>query len=280
MDQTILIAALVFLLIVQAVLLATTTGAVGERELVAQRLQLVHHTALGQALRADFRSCVDADTVASPSWTRSWRAWISRTGCRANCSRPGCRCARGEFLFVQLVADHDRRPGRRPGWLGAVWWRDCRAAVRRRWVRRCRWSGCACAWIDVETAFEQGLPDALDRVTGALRAGLRARVRLRHRGAREHRTVRRGVRPDSARAEPGRRSGGGAGALDRSRRKRGRAPAGDRRRRAAPHRRQPDRSAGADEPDAPRARTTAPRRARHHHRARASRATWSPCCRS
>jgi tight adherence protein B len=170
MDQTVLVSTLVFLLVAQAVLLATTAGKATEHDRVLQRLA----------------------TYTLPTWESGLPARISVLRRRRysrfalldeilfkldvadrltlQLQQAGLPLRAGEFLFVQLmVATTGGLVGALLGWqafggpapalVGAVLgllsplvWLRYRIARRR-------------------AAFEQGLPEALDRVTGALRAG-------------------------------------------------------------------------------------------------------------
>jgi len=169
MDQSILISALVFLLTVQAVILAST-GRIGQRERIAHRLA----------------------TYTAPAWNNSLATRISvlrarrysrlpvlddilarldlADGLSRQLQQAGLPVRAGEFLFLQLAAATvGGLAGALLGWnafsgpfatllLGVVGyvaplgWLQLRVDQRR-------------------AAFERGLPEALDRVAGALRAG-------------------------------------------------------------------------------------------------------------
>lgn len=168
MDQTILITALVFLLVSQAVLLAGTVS-YGERERVAERL-------------ASYTAPTFSRSLASVTVLRRRRysrfpvldAILARAdvgdGLTLALQQAGLPLRGGEFLFAQLVlatiaglagvvAGWDLLGGPLAGVVAAIIgffaplvWLRMRVSARR-------------------SAFETGLPEALDRITGALRAG-------------------------------------------------------------------------------------------------------------
>lgn len=169
MDQTILVALLVFLLISQAVLLAGTAS-FGERERVAQRLTSYTVPTFTGTLassvtvlrRRRYSRFPLLDTVLA-------RADMG-DGLTLQLQQAGIPLRAGEFLFAQLalatlaglagvLAAWDLVGGPFAGILAAIVgffaplvWLRTRVNAR-------------------QSAFEQGLPDALDRITGALRAG-------------------------------------------------------------------------------------------------------------
>ena len=168
MDQTLLIAALVFLLVSQAVLLAGTLS-YGERERVADRL-------------TSYTVPTFSRTLASVSVLRRRRysrfpvldAVLARVdvgdALSVSLQQAGLPLRGGEFLFAQLVistiaglggviAGWDLMGGPMAGVAAAIVgffapliWLRTRVAARK-------------------AAFETGLPESLDRITGALRAG-------------------------------------------------------------------------------------------------------------
>jgi tight adherence protein B len=170
MDQSILISALVFLLIAQAVLLATT-GRVGDKERVAHRLarytlptwESRYQTSISVLRRRRYSRLPWMDAILA-------RFDIGQ-GTARQLQQAGLPLRASEFLFLQLVlATMGGLVGVLAGWeafgggplggilaalacfFGPLAW--LRLRIRRR-----------------QNAFEQGLPEALDRVTGALRAG-------------------------------------------------------------------------------------------------------------
>ena len=168
MDQTILITALVFLLVSQAALLAGTVS-YGERERVADRL-------------TSYTAPTFSRTLASVTVLRRRRysrfplldSVLARVdvsdGLGLSLQQAGVPLRGGEFLFAQLMlatvtglggvmAGWDVFGGPLAGFVAAIGgfvapmvWLRMRVSARK-------------------TAFEQGLPEALDRITGALRAG-------------------------------------------------------------------------------------------------------------
>jgi tight adherence protein B len=169
MDQAILISALVFLLIMQAVLLAST-GRVGEKERVAHRLMkytvptweggLQNRISVLRRRRYSRLPFLD-DILARLDLADSLSGQLQQAGLPVRA---------GEFLFMQLaLATVGSLAGALLAWetfggplaalaagivgfVAPVVWLRVRVGQRR-------------------SAFEQGLPEALDRVTGALRAG-------------------------------------------------------------------------------------------------------------
>jgi tight adherence protein B len=169
MDQAVLISALVFLLISQAVLLAST-GKVGERERIAHRL--VKYTLPTWEGGLQTRISV----LRRQRYSRL--PWLDKVLARFDMAddisrqlqRAGLPLRAGEFLFLQLgLATTGALVGALLGWekfggplaalaLGIVGFGMPLPWLRLRVSQR-------------QDAFQQGLPEALDRVTGALRAG-------------------------------------------------------------------------------------------------------------
>ena len=170
MDQTALISALVFLLITQAVLLVGGVGRAGERERIAKRLS-------SYALPT-WESRMQTSITVLRRRRYSKLPWLDLVlgrfdlgdGIALQLQQAGLPLRAGEFLFLQLVAATiGGLAGALLGWqafggplaalggailgfVGPLVWLRYRIGQRR-------------------NAFEQGLPEALDRVTGALRAG-------------------------------------------------------------------------------------------------------------
>jgi tight adherence protein B len=168
-DQTILIAALVFLLIVQAVLLATTTGAVGEREIVAKRLGS-YTTPLWSGPEGRLSILRRRRYSRFPVLDAILARLDLADGLTRQLQQAGVPMRGGEFLFVQLVLTTiGGLAGALVGWelfggaIAALLFAVVGFVLPVVWLR---------LRVDRRrNAFEQGLPDALDRVTGALRAG-------------------------------------------------------------------------------------------------------------
>jgi tight adherence protein B len=169
MDQAVLIAALVFLLIVQAVLLAST-GKVGERERVAHRLMKYTLPSWEGGLQSRISVLRRRRYSRLPLLDEILARLDLADGISGQLQQAGLPIRAGEFLFMQLaLATVGGLAGALLGWesfggplaalvagivgfVGPLGWLSVRVRQRR-------------------TAFDQGLPEALDRVTGALRAG-------------------------------------------------------------------------------------------------------------
>jgi tight adherence protein B len=156
-------------LIVQAVILATT-GKVGERERVAHRLMRYTVPTWEGGLQTRLSVLRRRRYSRLPLLDEILARLDLADGLSRQLQRAGLPVRAGEFLFLQLaVATAGALVGAQIGWesfggpsaavalgfvgfLGPLAWLRLRVDQRR-------------------TAFEQGLPEALDRVTGALRAG-------------------------------------------------------------------------------------------------------------
>jgi tight adherence protein B len=169
-DQAVLISALVFLLIAQAVLIAGTGGKMNERERVADRLSS-YTLPTWQSKMSTSISVLRRRRYSRLPWLDAVMARLDiGDGITLQLQQAGLPIRASEFLFLQLMlATVAGLVGVLAGWeaLGGPWaallggilglfgplaWLRFRVNQRR-------------------TAFEHGLPDALDRVTGALRAG-------------------------------------------------------------------------------------------------------------
>lgn len=170
MVQPAIISALVFLLVVQAVLVLTRQTAASEKDLVAQRLSAYTGPAWERRLQRSV-------TVLRPR-RYSRFPWLDLVlarldlgdGLALQLQKAGLPLRAGEFLFLQLVAATVLGlVGAVAGWealggpLAAVGGAVIGFAVPLAWLRY--------RVGQRRAAFEQGLPEALDRVTGALRAG-------------------------------------------------------------------------------------------------------------
>jgi tight adherence protein B len=169
MDQTVLISALVFLLVVQAVLLAGTAS-YGEREHIADRLSSYTVPAFQSQLSVSISVLRRRRYSRFPILDDLLARFDVGNGVSLQLQQAGLPIRAGEFLFAQLMLSTIAGlVGVVAGWeaLGGPWaglagaligfvapllWLRMRVGARR-------------------AAFEQGLPDALDRITGALRAG-------------------------------------------------------------------------------------------------------------
>jgi tight adherence protein B len=169
LDQPVIIATLVFLLVAQAVILATT-GRVGEREKIAHRLSKYTVPTWEGGLQTRI-SVLRRRRYSRLPWLDAVLARFDlQEGISRHLQQAGLPVRAGEFLFLQLVT------ATIAGLVGAlVAWQAFGgplAAVVMAFI------GFAAPLVFLsvrvqqrKTAFEQGLPEALDRVTGALRAG-------------------------------------------------------------------------------------------------------------
>jgi len=170
MDQGVLVSILVFLLITQAVMLVGSAGRVGEREKVAQRLSAYTLPTWESRLQTSI-SVLRRRRYSRLPWLDYVLARLDLgDGIALRLQQAGLPLRAGEFLFVQLMlATVLGLAGALLGWqsfggplaalaggmiglVAPLGWLRYRVGQRR-------------------NAFEQGLPEALDRVTGALRAG-------------------------------------------------------------------------------------------------------------
>jgi tight adherence protein B len=168
-DQSALIAALVFLLVAQAVMLAST-GKVGERERIAHRLVKYTVPTWEGGLLTRI-SVLRRQRYSRLPWLDAILARFDLgDGISRQLQQAGLPLRASEFIFVQFaLATIGGLVGALLGWeafggplaalgvavvgfVGPLFWLRTRVSQRK-------------------AAFEQGLPDALDRVTGALRAG-------------------------------------------------------------------------------------------------------------
>ncbi|HEV7666023.1 MAG TPA: type II secretion system F family protein [Chloroflexota bacterium] len=169
MDQSLLVSVLVFLLVAQAVLIASTSR-VGERDRIAQRLSSYTVPSFQGGLPTSI-SVLRRQRFSRLPWLDNILTRLDMAdGISHQLQQAGLPVRAGEFLFLQLaLATICGLAGALLGWqafggplaaivagliglVGPLAWLRYRVAQRR-------------------AAFEQGLPEALDRVTGALRAG-------------------------------------------------------------------------------------------------------------
>lgn len=169
MDQAVLISALVFLLIAQAVMLAST-GKVGERERIVHRLQKYTVPTWEGGLQTKISVFRRRRFSRLPWLDQVLNRFDLADGISHQLQQAGLPVRAGEFLFVQLaLATMGALVGALVGWdkfggplaaliagflgfVGPLIWLRLRVSQRK-------------------AAFEEGLPEALDRVSGALRAG-------------------------------------------------------------------------------------------------------------
>jgi tight adherence protein B len=167
-DQAILVSALVFLLVAQAVLLGST-GKVGERERVAHRLARYTVPTWESGLQTRMSVLRRRRYSRVPLLDEILARLDLADGISRQLQQAGLPVRAGEFLFLPLVlATIGGLAGALAGWemFGPL------AALGMALVGFVAPFG----WLRVRvtqrrSAFESGLPDALDRVTGALRAG-------------------------------------------------------------------------------------------------------------
>jgi tight adherence protein B len=169
MDQAVLVSALVFLLVAQAVMLAGTAS-FGERERVTNRL--VSYTA------PSFQGALPATISVLRRRRYSRFPWLDAVlvrfdignGLSTQLQQAGLPVRASEFLFAQLaLATLGGLLGALAGWEAFGGPMGAALGVAVGFVAPLLWLRFRVAAR--QTAFEQGLPDTLDRVTGALRAG-------------------------------------------------------------------------------------------------------------
>jgi tight adherence protein B len=169
MDQALLISALVFLLVVQAIMLATT-GKVGERERIAQRLVKYTVPTWEGGLQTRISILRHRRYSRLPWLDMVLARFDLADGISQQLQQAGLPVRAGEFLFLQLVT------GTMGGLLGAlVGWETFGGPLAAMLLAIIGFV-LPLGWLRLrvgqrKTAFEDGLPEALDRVTGALRAG-------------------------------------------------------------------------------------------------------------
>lgn len=169
MDQAFLISALVFLLIMQAVMLAST-GKVGERERIAHRLEKYTLPTWEGNLQTRI-SVLRRRRYSRLPWLDDLLARLDLAdGISRQLQQAGLPVRAGEFLFLQLVL------ATMGGLLGAlVGWENFGGPLAAVVVALVGFVA-PLAWLKLRVsqrraAFEAGLPETLDRITGALRAG-------------------------------------------------------------------------------------------------------------
>jgi len=170
MIQPVLISALVFLLVVQAILLVTRQTTASEKDIVAQRLT-AYTVPLWESRMQRSISVLRRRRYSRFPWLDQVLARMDLgDGLALQLQQAGVPLRTGEFLFLQLVAATILGlVGAVAGWeafggpLAAVGGAVLGFVAPLAWLRF--------RVGQRRTAFEQGLPEALDRVTGALRAG-------------------------------------------------------------------------------------------------------------
>jgi tight adherence protein B len=169
MDQTILISSLVFLLVAQAVLLAGTAS-YGERERIADRLSSYTLPSFQGPLSVGVSVLRRRRYSRFPLLDAVLARFDTGDGLTLQLQQSGLPIRGGEFLFAQLmIATVAGLAGVIVGWdgfggpLAGIGAAVIGFVAPAFWLRR--------RVSQRRTAFENGLPDALDRITGALRAG-------------------------------------------------------------------------------------------------------------
>ena len=169
MDQSVLVSVLVFLLVAQATLLVVNTGSV-EREKVARRLD----TYIVPTFEAGLPTAVNILRQRRYSRLPLLDALLVRFDMADKLGRRlqqgGVPLRAGEFLFLQLVLATVF------GLLGALFGWELSGGPSLMVVGVILGFVGPMAWLRLRisrrmSGFEQGLPDVLDRVSNALRAG-------------------------------------------------------------------------------------------------------------
>jgi tight adherence protein B len=169
MDQALLVSALVFLLVVQAVLIASTTR-VGERQRIAQRLTSYTLPTFQGGLPTSI-SVLRRRRYSRLPWLDDVLGRLDMAdGISRQLQQAGLPVRAGEFLFLQLAL------GTIGGLAGALLGWQTFGGPMAALVAAVVGLVAPLGWLRFRVnqrrgAFEQGLPEALDRVTGALRAG-------------------------------------------------------------------------------------------------------------
>ena len=169
-DQSLLVSVLVFLLVAQAILIVTRTSSASAKDRVAQRLSAYTAPLWENRIERSISVLRRRRYSRFPLLDQALARMDLGDSLSLELQQAGLPLRAGEFLFLQLVV------GTVGGLLGAVaGWEALGgpiaalgAAVLGFFVPM--------VWLRYRitqrrTAFEQGLPEALDRVTGALRAG-------------------------------------------------------------------------------------------------------------
>jgi tight adherence protein B len=169
MDQATLVSLLVFLLVSQAVW-ALVGSSTNERQKALQRLTTYTAPTFGGGLHTRYTVLRRRRYSRFPILDMVLARFDLADGTTSQLQQAGLPLRAGEFLFMQLVAATicgligalvgAETLGALPaaavglllGWFGPIVWLRLRVSQRR-------------------SMFEQGLPESLDRITGALRAG-------------------------------------------------------------------------------------------------------------
>jgi tight adherence protein B len=168
--QPILIAVLVFLLVVQAILIVTRQSSTSQKDIVAQRLTAYTVPLWESRMQRGITVLRRRRYSRFPLLDRVLARFDLGDGVALQLQQAGLPLRAGEFLFLQLVAATFL------GLVGAVaGWQAFGGALAAVGGALIGFVA-PMAWLHFRIgqrrgAFEQGLPEALDRVTGALRAG-------------------------------------------------------------------------------------------------------------
>jgi tight adherence protein B len=170
MSESVLISALVFVLVAQAFLVLTRTSAGSERDRVAARLQAYTAPLWESRIERSISVLRRRRYSRFPLLDQVLARLDLGDSMSLQLQQAGLPLRAGEFLFAQLVvATVGGLIGALAGWetmggpLAALAGALVGFVVPLAWLRY--------RIAHRRNAFEQGLPEALDRVTGALRAG-------------------------------------------------------------------------------------------------------------
>ena len=170
MDQSILITALVFLLVAQAFLIATRTSSASTRDRVVQRLASYTVPLWESRIERSISVLRRRRYSRFPVLDQMLARLDLGDALSLQLQQAGLPLRAGEFLFLQLVvATGGGLVGALAGWQAMGGPLAAIAAALVGFVAPAAWMRYRIG--QRRNAFEQGLPEALDRVTGALRAG-------------------------------------------------------------------------------------------------------------
>jgi tight adherence protein B len=169
-DQSLLISVLVFLLITQAIMLVGSAGRAGEREKIAQRLSAYTLPTWEGRLQTSISVLRRRRYSRLPWLDRILARFDLGDGLALQLQQAGLPLRAGEFLFIQLMLGTTLGlAGALLGWQAFGGPAAALAALLIGFVAPLVWLRYRVG--QRRNAFEHGLPEALDRVTGALRAG-------------------------------------------------------------------------------------------------------------
>ena len=170
MDQSLLISILVFLLVTQAVMLVASAGRMGEREKIAQRLSAFTLPTWESRLQMSVSVLRRRRYSRLPWLDRILARFDLGDGLGLQLQQAGLPLRAGELLFIQLMLGTTLGlAGALLGWQAFGGPAAALAGLLIGFVAPLVWLRYRVG--QRRNAFEHGLPEALDRVTGALRAG-------------------------------------------------------------------------------------------------------------